>query len=84
VKISESELLDELRASIGAGERPEGFHTVGEYAEQLGCGKDLVRRHIEEWTHAGRIESMLASLPKKNGARQRVMVYKLTPKKGRR
>lgn len=79
IEISEDEILDELRAAICA-ERPKGFRTVQEMADELKCSRDTVQRQIKKWNAEGRVESILIGSSNAAGARIRVPAYKLKKK----
>lgn len=82
MNITESEILDELRASIGE-DRPAGFYTVTELATQAKISRDAVRRKLALWKSEGRLESCFARVTRSDGNSHRTTVYRLKPKKSR-
>lgn len=82
ITITESEILSELRASIGAVEkRPEGFYSVRELADQLNCSQGVVRNRIVEWEGQGRLEKLTVIDRRSDGVKCRIPTYRLKPKK---
>jgi hypothetical protein len=77
--LTESELMDELRASIGVQERKPGFNTVAEIAEQLNCSADVVRRRLRKM--GSRVESMRVKERRPDGQVQHVFAYRLKAKR---
>ena len=79
VRISESEILDELRQSLGVQQRQPGFYSMVEMAEQLGCSTAAVRLRIIKWKAEDRIESMRVKAVRGDGQACHITVYRLKP-----
>ena len=47
MKLTESELLQELREVYAQSDDPEGYYTLAELCELLGLGKEAVRRRLK-------------------------------------
>jgi hypothetical protein len=80
LKISESEILDELRKSYSAVERPAGFLTIQEMVDGSGTTRNTVTRKLAEWEKSGRLESQTILAERTDGRTQRVKAYRLKPK----
>lgn len=77
ITISESEILDELRASLGSNERPAGYLTIQEMAEQAGCSRKTAQNKVEALEAQGRVESMTVLSQRRDGVGMRVTVYRM-------
>lgn len=77
VSISESEILDELRASLAVEERQPGFYSIPEMAEQLNCSSGAVRLKVIKMQKEGRVESMRVKVLRSDGVSSHVTVYRL-------
>jgi hypothetical protein len=77
VSVSECELLDEIRASLGVEERKPGFYSIPEMAEQLNCSAGAVRLKVLKMQREGRLDSMRVKVLRSDGVSSHVTVYRL-------
>jgi DNA-binding Lrp family transcriptional regulator len=75
LRVTESEILAELRASLGVEERPKGFLSVREMAQELGCDESTVIRRIRKM--GSRVESRRVKDKRRDGQPQIITVYRL-------
>lgn len=77
VKITESEILEEMRESLNIEERQPGYMSIPEMAAALDCSTATVFNRVAKWKREGKVESLRVRSMRSDGRSQVVTVFKL-------
>ena len=76
--LTEEQLLADIRAAMIGRERPDGYHTVSEWAERLQLPVATVSRYLRDNTLPGYAVTSLDNVTViAGGKRQKTTVYKV-------